>query len=669
MTLVNIDIKNVASETHPDDRVVFSSPTLREAPGGGITSTAETVVPLVDGVGEIELVPGPVNATFQCRGISDTRPKSGTVPDVGPVGIEDVIGESFTYTPPIVNEALETIKGAVAAEVDAIKWDRGHVPLDATSISDLAVGSWSVSNGVRAAIVASPGLRLGNLSIGSIGTSKTATFISQGNASEKPGMWVQAERLGVWSGWQQVLPAEVPPADLWYHGFVTADHETLNDLANGAWAIAARPHAARFGLPQDFGSLQLMQIGSSRTAFFIGQETGMWIATSQGQDWGGWKRPGATLDEMISAGVGAGLKTVPFAVSTGAGGTAAELSGRYRVLTQITAPVTRFRVHFSTAHTMWPGNRGPSTLGAVYIGHRSGDSGNTNLTTLKTGNTTVAAAGEWVSQWITHDLSRETFIDFQVTSDNAYNMIAPAWKQSGSSWVQQTIIPLWVWLEVETYAETPTVALVGDSTGAGSGSHMPVWDSALHIHSRREGFIPVLYASSGDSLEGNTDPEDRNYKRWAGFGPYDSVIIQAGSNDIHNGTSLTALQGHYLTATKTVAQLSSVVIGATIKPRYPAHPEYDSTRIAYNNWLKTQQGTTRDVLDFSHAVAPGGAIDPVDNADGAHLLSSGHQKMATAFDGVTVARALVASKAAVDAAANALEARIAALEAQLGTSQ
>ena len=112
MTLITIDIKNVASETHPDDKVVFRSPVVREAPGGGITSTAETVVPLVEGVGEKELRPGPVIVTFQCRGMADTRPKRGTVPNAGPVTVADVIGQNFTYTPPVVNEALVAIKGA-----------------------------------------------------------------------------------------------------------------------------------------------------------------------------------------------------------------------------------------------------------------------------------------------------------------------------------------------------------------------------------------------------------------------------------------------------------------------------------------------------------------------------------------------------------------------------
>ena len=146
MTLVNIDIKNVASETHPDDRVVFYSPTLREAPGGGITSTAETVVSLVDGVGEIELVPGPVTVTFQCRGIADTRPKSGTVPDEGTVDIAEVIEGGLTFTPPVVNRAL-----------DMIKSERDHLLDDmVTTVSEAVDGELgtAVRNAETAAVTA-----------------------------------------------------------------------------------------------------------------------------------------------------------------------------------------------------------------------------------------------------------------------------------------------------------------------------------------------------------------------------------------------------------------------------------------------------------------------------------------------------------------------------------
>lgn len=136
MTLVKIDIKNVASETHSDDRVVFYSPELREAPGGGITSTAEAVVPLVNGVGEKELTPGPVTVTFQCRGIADTKPKRGTVPDEGPVELGDVIAGDFAYTPAVVSAAVQARNEAQDAA------DRAEAGTDRVGTAE-QVGQWA----------------------------------------------------------------------------------------------------------------------------------------------------------------------------------------------------------------------------------------------------------------------------------------------------------------------------------------------------------------------------------------------------------------------------------------------------------------------------------------------------------------------------------------------
>lgn len=57
MTTVNINITNIASSNHPDDRVVFYSPANRNEQGV-IISTAVQEVPLANGVGTVDLVPG-----------------------------------------------------------------------------------------------------------------------------------------------------------------------------------------------------------------------------------------------------------------------------------------------------------------------------------------------------------------------------------------------------------------------------------------------------------------------------------------------------------------------------------------------------------------------------------------------------------------------------------
>lgn len=91
MTVVNIDVSNVASSFHEDDKVIFYAPTHRSASGGGVTNTAPETVPLVGGKASVDLKPGPVLVRMQCRGIADTAPKLGTIPDVGPAALDGVL--------------------------------------------------------------------------------------------------------------------------------------------------------------------------------------------------------------------------------------------------------------------------------------------------------------------------------------------------------------------------------------------------------------------------------------------------------------------------------------------------------------------------------------------------------------------------------------------------
>lgn len=120
MTLVKIDIRGVASSTHTDDKVVFWSPAVRKNTNGTLVSTAEEVVELVNGVGEVNLTPGPVFVLFQCRGVSDTSPKQGTVPDSETVTVGDVIAGSFTYTPEITSSSVQQIRAAQSQALTAI---------------------------------------------------------------------------------------------------------------------------------------------------------------------------------------------------------------------------------------------------------------------------------------------------------------------------------------------------------------------------------------------------------------------------------------------------------------------------------------------------------------------------------------------------------------------
>ena len=421
----------------------------------------------------------------------------------------------------------------------------------------------------------------------------------------------------------------------WHKGAITADHPTMADVAVGAWNVAARGHAVRLGLPMDYGSLQVMSIGNSKTAFFIGQTTGMWINASNGTTWGEWQQ--ISDSDGVSTGNGAaGLKTV--AMSLTAGSALDGVAGRYRILAQVTAPVVRWRIHVESHRLVWDTTRA-FTLGNVYIGNHSGNGAMSGQQQIKSGNSTVAAGDEWVSPWMDASLlANETLIDLNVTGSSLFKSQATSWVYQNGSWTSSKDSPVSIWVELETFDQVPVVGMIGDSTGAGQGADRPVFDSALYIAARKHGFVPMAYAYPGSSMQSMNDYDLHIFQRWAHLDKPDSVIIQSGSNDIHGGASTSELQSRFVSLVEIAEKISPVVIGATVKARYPNSGEYQTALNAHNNFVKTRAGGNRDYVDFYQALSPTGTVAAADAADAAHLSTSGHQKLATAFDGVTVSR-------------------------------
>ena len=80
MTLLEINLTDVLSETDPDDRVVVWAPAFREGPDGQLVGPRQKAIPLVDGVGSDEVVPGPLMVQVRCKAMSDTLPREVVVP-------------------------------------------------------------------------------------------------------------------------------------------------------------------------------------------------------------------------------------------------------------------------------------------------------------------------------------------------------------------------------------------------------------------------------------------------------------------------------------------------------------------------------------------------------------------------------------------------------------
>ena len=117
MTLLEINLTDVLLETDPDDKVVVWAPVMREGPAGQLVGPRRKSIPLTDGVGSDEVVPGPLMVQVQCKAMSDARPREVVVPEEGPVtltGLLDSAG-AFTYSPAVVGQVAQMRDDAEAA--------------------------------------------------------------------------------------------------------------------------------------------------------------------------------------------------------------------------------------------------------------------------------------------------------------------------------------------------------------------------------------------------------------------------------------------------------------------------------------------------------------------------------------------------------------------------
>lgn len=533
-----------------------------------------------------------------------------------------------------IANALDTLRNAE----DLVKFDHGPVSSSVTSLTQLDIGSHGVASTTIANNLGLP-FTQGTLLVSRINTGKTIIGIANSAGVQSHEMWVTSINSGEIAPWNKVFPVV---GDSMFHGVIPSNTQSIIELADGEWGSASTTTANQIGLPGTLGTLKILPIANGKTLMFVAQASGaqksaLFISSISGGVVAPWTEVGAGGGgtTVVSGGGEPGLKTVGMTLT--AGSALDGEAGRVRVLAQLTAPVTRWRIHIESRRMVFSTMR-DFTLGDVSVGKHDGNGLISGTTLLKSGNATIAGSGEWVSRWLTNDLSQETLIDLTVSGSNLYSYQAAAWRLDGTTWKQETNIPVAVWLEVETYQQTPVVAMIGDSTGAGQGADRPVHESALHIAGRNHGFIPMNMSYPGSTMESMTDPEHHIYKRWEHLAKPDSVIIQAGSNDIHGGTSTNVLRQRLDALSNLALDFSPVVLGATVKARYPNSGTYQTALATHNAYVKTQPAGIRGFLDFYQALSPNGTVAAGDAADAAHLTTAGHTKMANAFDTVDVSR-------------------------------
>lgn len=205
---------------------------------------------------------------------------------------------------------------------------------------------------------------------------------------------------------------------------------------------------------------------------------------------------------------------------------------------------------------------------------------------------------------------------------DAGNAATPA---SALTRVQQ--LPFDVFLDCEVDATTKLLAWFGDSLTLGTGSTLPIFDSAARQHGLANDVWPVHFAHHGSTMAGWTNGDDYRFTK---YGDLDiaAVIWALGSNDIFDGVTLDVARGRFVALwARVVTYLSPVVYLATIMPRNGSKTDAarEAVRLAYNAWLWQRPMGALGVFDFAKSVESTVGTVRADYiiADEVHLTTSG----------------------------------------------
>lgn len=117
--------------------------------------------------------------------------------------------------------------------------------------------------------------------------------------------------------------------------------------------------------------------------------------------------------------------------------------------------------------------------------------------------------------------------------------------------------------------------------------------------------------------------------RWAHLAKPDSILWGIASNDIAGGANLATLQTRFLALVPVITSIAPTIYLADIMPRngWAVGGTEETTRRAYNSWLRTLPSPARDVFAFAASISTDDeTITPAYNADGTHPNTLGYTK-------------------------------------------
>lgn len=368
--------------------------------------------------------------------------------------------------------------------------------------------------------------------------------------------------------------------------------------------------------------------------------------------WGSWREIGpASLDTRLTAleskpntvSPVSGLKVVPLQLTLGSATQAdAALTGTRRYLMKWNAPIQRVRVNIQNVHP----SSGTLRTGAVdftglWVGkHASNGAFTAAPTQVATAFSTPADGSKWVSKWFNLDQTPgvEDLLSFGYTASNGtvFQIGGSGWKTDAPADASATnpagmtadgSMPFYIWLEAETYATTPHIAVFGDSLSSGVSAG-GVNYSMLSQYCWGKKALPTHYSNSGDTMQSWAgDLNSFKWKVFDGLAKPDALIWAMGSNDLFaDPITLAQAQGYFNTLyPQMLSRVSQNIYLANITPRTAVTGANEVKRRDYNTWLTGLPNGARDLFNFRDAVsADDETLMPAYDADGVHMNAAGY---------------------------------------------
>lgn len=572
--------------------------------------------------------------------MTDLTPKAAAAGFIGPAG-DDLISNG--------DDAITTNANITAELIEQATWFTKQRLNASQALLNLSNGVHEVWNGNTAAALGLPVARVGLVTVSRFGTEGNITFDTRDQYTYE--RWVALVISDTVQEWTKLEP--IPEVENWWNGStpVLPDTDILS-LPNGIHTLWSTVTALSMGLPNpSLGSLEVARWGTGAGWIKWTTRTNpptVWMTVERSKNvLDPWVRIDGSGSASNAAPASSGFKVVPLALTRGnGGGTKAATAGSVRIPLRFNAPIVRWRVH------MVDGNPRSSQrlnttfdITGMFVGDDAGAGAMDNIVPLGSFSKSAATGDDLVTPWFTDPIGDDQtrMLSFGYTASTAPIALAGgAYLSTDSSdaggtsgtWTRSETAPFDIWIEAETYAGTPVIAVIGDSLSCGIGTTMPVQHSMLSKYARDHGALPVHYAHSGDTIANSLSATADKYARWTNLARADACLVAIGSNDIFAlGATLNEMETRHAEIVELASRyISPNVYIATITPRDAITGDKETIRRSFNTYLESARNVSRQTYDFVSPVSTDDeTLRPEYSADGTHLTAAGYTAQAASI--------------------------------------